>query len=72
MSCGRMPMPPRRARLAASRGPVTEFMFAATMGIVAAVPSPGASETSSLLLTFDPLGTRKTSEYVRSCAGAVS
>ena len=41
MSCGSTPSPPRRASVAASRAPVTEFMFAETSGIVAVVPSPG-------------------------------
>ena len=40
-SCGSTPRPPRRASVAARRGPVTEFMFADTIGIVAPVPSVG-------------------------------
>jgi hypothetical protein len=48
---------------------VTEFMFAATIGSVAPVPSPGARSTSRRLVTPERLGTRKTSEYVRSCGG---
>jgi hypothetical protein len=45
---------------------VTEFMFALTIGMLAPVPSFGASDTSSLLVTREREGTRKTSEYVRS------
>jgi hypothetical protein len=41
---------------------VTEFMLEETMGIVAPVPSPGASETSRRLVTDERPGTRKTSE----------
>ena len=41
------------------------------IGIDAPDPSSGASETSSRLVTPDRLGTRKTSEYVRSCRGVV-
>jgi hypothetical protein len=41
---------------------VTEFMFAETTGMVAALPSPGARSTSRRLVTADRLGTRKTSE----------
>ena len=41
---------------------MTEFMFAETIGIVAPVASSGASDTSSLLVTADLPGTRKTSE----------
>jgi hypothetical protein len=47
-------------------------MFAEMIGMLAAVPSSGASETSSRLRTAERLGTRKTSEYVRSCVGSVS
>ena len=69
MSCGSTPRPPRRAIDAASRGPVTEFMFADTSGMVALVPSPGDRSTSSRLATDERRGTRKTSEYVRSTTG---
>lgn len=62
MSCGRTPRPPRRASTAAMRGPVTEFMFAATSGNVAGVPSCGARSTCRRLVTADLRGTRKTSE----------
>jgi hypothetical protein len=61
MSCGSTPSPPRRARAAARRGPVTEFMLEATSGIVAEVPSPGDRSTSRRLVA-DRRGTRKTSE----------
>jgi len=69
MSCGSTPSPPRRARVAARRGPVTEFMFDETSGMVAVDPSPGARSTSRRLVTADRRGTRKTSEYVRSTEG---
>ncbi len=43
-------------------GPVTEFMFALMIGIVAPEPSFAARSTSKRLVTPDRLGTRKTSE----------
>jgi hypothetical protein len=69
MSWGSTPSPPRRASVAARRAPVTEFMFAETSGIVAVEPSPGERSTSRRLVTAERLGTRKTSEYVRSTSG---
>ncbi len=63
-------MPPRRASTAARRGPVTEPMLLATIGMVHGVPSPGARSTSIRLATSDLPGLRNTSEYVRSWAGA--
>lgn len=69
MSWGSTPRPPRRARVAASRVPVTEFMFADTNGMVAPLPSAGARSTSRRLRTSEWRGTRKTSEYVRSTSG---
>jgi hypothetical protein len=50
---------------------VIEFMFAETIGTDAPEPSSGASETSSRLVTPERLGTRNTSEYVRSWLGVV-
>ena len=44
------------------RGPVTEFMFAATIGSVALVPSSGERSTLMREPMSLRLGTRKTSE----------
>ncbi len=66
MSCGRTARPPRRAIVSAIRRPDTAVMFAATMGVGDPVGSVVVRSTSKREVSDEELGTRNTSEYVRS------
>ena len=61
MSCGRIASPPRRAIVSAIRRPETAVMFAATIGMVAPLPSLVARSTSSRDPTAERPGTMNTS-----------
>ena len=61
MSCGMIARPPRRAMVSAIRRPETAVMLAATIGMVAPLPSRVARSTSSRDATADRPGTMKTS-----------
>ncbi len=61
MSCGRIASPPRRAIVSAIRRPETAVMLAATIGMVAPLPSRVVRSTSSRDPTADRAGTMNTS-----------
>ena len=61
MSCGMIARPPRRAMVSAIRRPETAVMLAATIGMVAPLPSVVPRSTSSREATDDRPGTMNTS-----------